>query len=295
MHNLSRCISAVLASALQSPDSSQHHDFQIALQCVSALVDFSLMAQYRSHTPDTLSYLERYRLTFHQKKEIFLEFRTSKDTSAEANSQDRELRELIANECAPEIRRASVAKPCRQADREILQRVNQRADLIRRENHFNFIKTNYHSHFSSHVRRFGSISMYSTEIGELAHEDQIKEGYRRSNKNAAARQILSHYGCQHALGMRLQTLDFLLKTENVVAIGGTGGDTAAAPRRILKGRMKNVSTLPELCRTCNIDYGDIIEEMLRFTKHTVADDHPLSSDHTELGLLSAEQFTHLEI
>jgi len=137
--------------------------------------------------------------------------------------------------------------------------------------------------------------MYPTEIGELAHKDQIKESYRRSNKNEAARQILSHTGPQHALGMRLQTLDVLLKGENVVEIEGNGRETAAAPRRILKGRMKNVSTLTELCRTCNIDYGDIMEEMLRFTKQTVADDHPLSSDPTELGLLPVEQFTNLEI
>jgi len=95
--------------------------------------------------------------------------------------------------------------------------------------------------------------------------------------------------------MRLQTLDVLLKAENVVTIEGTGRETAAAPRRILKGRMKNVSRLTELCRTCNIDYGDIMEEMLRFTKQTVADDHPLSSDPTELRLLPVEQFTHLEI
>jgi len=130
--------------------------------------------------------------------------------------------------------------------------------------------------------------MYSTAIGELAHEDQIKEGYRRSNKNEAARHILSHYGRQLALGMRLQTLDVLLKAENVVAIEGTGRETAAAPRSILKGRMKNVSTLTELCRTCNIDYGDIMEEMLRFTKQTVADNNPVSSDPTELGLLPVE-------
>jgi len=65
MRNLGWCISAVQASALRNPDSSQDHYFQIALKCVSALVDFSLMAQYRSHTPDTLSYLERYLLTFH--------------------------------------------------------------------------------------------------------------------------------------------------------------------------------------------------------------------------------------
>jgi len=170
MRNPSQYISAVLASALRNPDSSQHHDFQIALKCVSALVDFSLMAQYRSHTPDTLSSLERYLLTFHQTKDIFLEFRTSKATLVEANRQDRELRELIANEHAHEIRHTSVAKRRRQVDQESLQRVNQPADLIRRENHFNFIKMNYLRDISSHVRRFGSISMYSTEIGELAHK-----------------------------------------------------------------------------------------------------------------------------
>jgi len=92
MRNLSRSISAVLASALRNPDSFQHREFPIALQYVSPLVDFSLMAQYRSHTPDTLSYLERYLLTFHQTKAIFLEFRTSKATRAEANRQHRELR-----------------------------------------------------------------------------------------------------------------------------------------------------------------------------------------------------------
>jgi len=53
--------------------------------------------------------------------------------------------------------------------------------------------------------------MYSTEIGELAHEDQIKDGYRSSNKNDAARQILSQYGRQHVLGMRLQTIEALRK------------------------------------------------------------------------------------
>jgi len=53
--NLGRCISAVLASALRNPHSSQYQDVKCALKCVSVLVDFTLMAQYRSHTPDTLS------------------------------------------------------------------------------------------------------------------------------------------------------------------------------------------------------------------------------------------------
>ena len=80
MPNLDRCIYAVLASALQNPDGSQYHDFKCALKCLNALVDFSLMAQYRSHTPDTLSYIESYRQTFHLTKNIFLEFCTSQVT-----------------------------------------------------------------------------------------------------------------------------------------------------------------------------------------------------------------------
>jgi len=60
MRNLSRGISPVLVSALRNPDSSLYQDFKSALKCVRAPVDSTLMAQYRSHTPDTLSYIESY-------------------------------------------------------------------------------------------------------------------------------------------------------------------------------------------------------------------------------------------
>ena len=294
MRNLGRCISAVLASALRNPDSSQHQDFNIALKCVGALVDFSLMTQYRSHTPDTLVYMERYLQAFHQMKDIFLEFRTSKSTRAEVNRQDRELRILMANQITQQAHRISAAQRRRQADQNSLERVNRRADLIQRENHLNFIKMHYLSHFASHVRRIGSILMYSTEMGELANKEQIKEGYRRSNKNNASRQILSYYGRKHALGMRLQTIEALSKAENsfVMGNGGVGAPASSrsAPRPVLKGRMiENIGTLTKLCRALNID------EMLRFIRQTIADEQRLPSDRTELGSLPVAQFTHLEI
>src|SRR5437868_12302662 len=116
------------------------------------------MAQYRSHTPETLSYMENYLLLFHQTKDVFLEFRTSKATCAEANYQDRELREHMANQHARAPPSYSAAKRRRLADEESRQRIDQWADFIQRENHFNFIKMYYLSHFGSHVRRFGSIS-----------------------------------------------------------------------------------------------------------------------------------------
>jgi len=104
MHKLSCCISAVLGSGFQNPNSSQYHNFQFALKCVSAVVDFSLMAQYRSHTLDTLSYMEWYLTIVHWTKDIFPEFRTWKATQTEANRPDRELRELIANMLKRSIR-----------------------------------------------------------------------------------------------------------------------------------------------------------------------------------------------
>jgi len=93
--------------------------------------------------------------------------------------------------------------------------------------------------------------MYSTEIGELAHKDQITDGYRRSNKNDAAQQILSQYGRQHALGMRLQTIEALWKVKGVILAEDSEMEMPAfsshsTPRRVLKGRSKNTSRLTEL-------------------------------------------------
>ena len=116
MRNLARCISAVLASALRNPESPQHQDFNNALKCIGALVDCSLITQYRSHRPDTLAYMERYLQTFHQTKDIFLEFRTSKSPRAEVNRQDWELRRLMPNRIAQEAHHISEAQRRPQAD-----------------------------------------------------------------------------------------------------------------------------------------------------------------------------------
>jgi len=209
------------------------------------------MAQYMSLTADTLSYMESYLQTFHQTKDIFLEFRTSKATRTRADHQDGELRELMAGQRAKEGHHGTVANPSRQADQERVERSDRRADLIRRENHCNFIKMHYLTHFASHVQRFGSISMYSTEIGELAYKNLSKDGYLRSNKNDATRQILSQYGHQDALQMRLLTIEALSKAKAVMVAEDTGMGMPAfsdhrTPRRVLKGHVKNTSTLTKL-------------------------------------------------
>jgi len=204
----------------------------------------------------------------------------------------------MVNQGAKEAGHNTAIKHHRQVDQERLEKANQRADLIRCKNHFKCIKMHYLSHFASHVRRFGSISIYSTEIGGLVYKEQIKDRYRRSNKNEAARKILSQYGRQHALGMRLQTIEAHLKI-GVIVVGNSGmemptSSSRCAPCRMLKGCM-NIGTLSELCRAHEIEYCDRMEEILRFIKQTVADDPRLSADPTELGLLPVECFNQLEI
>ena len=70
MRNLGRGILGVLAMALRQPGGAQAIPFKCALKSVRALVDFNMMAQYRSHTPDTIAYMEDYLDQFHRMKDI---------------------------------------------------------------------------------------------------------------------------------------------------------------------------------------------------------------------------------
>jgi len=122
--------------------------------------NFTLMAQYRCPTPDTLSYMESYLPTFHRTNDIFLEFRTSKGTSAQANRQDWDLWELMADQGAKDFRHRSIANRRQLAGQERVERYDRWADLIRCEKYFNFIKMHYLTHFPSPIRRFQSVLRY---------------------------------------------------------------------------------------------------------------------------------------
>ena len=151
------------------------------------------------------------------------------------------------------------------------------------------------------MRRFGSVPMYSTDIGELAHKEQIKEGYRRSNKNHAARQILAQYSKQHAIGMRLLTLKALRKADDKVETGNVSVPnqgtrlTLHTPRRALQGRTRNVGTVFELSLALEIHYDDLAVELIGYLSQTMADERQLPVDPSERKFLPAEQFTQLEI
>jgi len=78
--------------ALRLPGSAQLIPFKGALRCVRGLVDFNMMAQYRSLTAETITHTEDYLDTFHNMNDLFLEFPVTKRIWVKINQPPRELR-----------------------------------------------------------------------------------------------------------------------------------------------------------------------------------------------------------
>ena len=74
MRNLGRSILGVLAVSLRQPGGVQVILFKRALGYFRALVNFNMMAQYRSQRSNTIAYMEDYLDQYHKLKDIFLEF-----------------------------------------------------------------------------------------------------------------------------------------------------------------------------------------------------------------------------
>jgi len=178
-----------------------------------------------------------------------------------------------------------------------------RMDMIHCESHFNFIKMHLLSHFCDHIRQFGNIPMYSMEIGELAHNTRTKEGWCKSNKNDAARQILHSYGCQHAIWMRLLNLQLLknrgadLSPDVLKHLDRTTSTVSPRVicRRILKGRRGAVSNIVDFSQILGVSLEIIYCELIRDSRHNQPIDNGLPEDHATRRSLPIELLTQLEV
>jgi len=142
--------------------------------------------------------------------------------------------------------------------------------------------------------------MYSNEISEPVDKDQIKDSNSRSKINEAVRQILSHYGRHHALGITGQTIEGLSKVEGEIVVDYSRMPmltvaSRSSRRLVVQGYMKNTRTLTKLCTAFNIYSSNMIEDILDFIRYIVTDDQHLPADPTELGLLPVEGFAQLGV
>jgi len=243
--------------------------------------------------------MEEYLDQFHRMKDIFLEFRVTKCTQAKVYKQQKEIRRpraLMRERVATSQRRRM-----RDDDRD--EEDELRIDMIHGESHFNFIKMHLLSHFCDHIRQFGNIPMYSTEIGELAHKTQIKEGWRQSNQNDAAHQIVHSYGRQHAIQMRVLNLQSLKNrcadlSANVLKHLDRTTSTVSPPvicTSILKGGGGDVSNIVDFGRIAGVSLEIIYSELIRYSRHNLPTDHGLPEDDATLRSLPIELLTPLEV
>jgi len=176
-------------------------------------------------------------------------------------------------------------------------------DMIHGESPFNFIKIHLLSHFCDHIRQFGNIPMYSTEIGELDHKRQIRAGWRRSNKNNTARESVHSSGHQHAIRMRLlnlqsqknrgpdlcpDVLKHLDRTTSMIS-------PPVICRRFFKGHRSDVSNMVDFSRISGVSLEIIYRELIRYSSHNLPIDNGLPEDDATLPSLPLELLTQLEV
>jgi len=118
------------------------------------------MAQYRSHTPDTIAYMEDYLDQIHRMTDIFLNFQGTKLIQAKFVKQGKEIRRKRSL-----MREGEAPSPLRQICHDNCDKENKlHTDMIDTESYFNFPKMHLLSHFCDNIQQFGNILKYSTEI-----------------------------------------------------------------------------------------------------------------------------------
>jgi len=238
--------------------------------------------------------MEEYVTQFHETKEIFLEFRISKRTQEKAD----ELRKELGRQRAQMRERVPPSELRRIRDDDREDENDQPMEVIHSESNFIFVRMHLICHFRDPIYMFGNIPMYSTEYGDLAQKEQIKDGSRRSNKTHAARLIQSSYGRQHAIPMRILNLEFLqragadLPTDVVEQLERTRpAPTSPAHRRILKPRRANIPDVLDFGRACDLSPVTICQELIRSGQLSLRPEPRLPENPAILRALPVELLT----
>ena len=89
-------------------------------------------------------------------------------------------------------------------------------DFLSNNSDFNFIKMHLMLHYHESTEEFETVRAFSTEVGEAAHVEQMKEGWYKSNHINAYRQILQHRDRKHQFQIRSLNLIELTKQGLVI-------------------------------------------------------------------------------
>ena len=176
-------------------------DCKIPIRSIREITDFCLIAQYRSHTPQTIAYIKKYLQDFHQFMHIFRVFRVTKADREEATKATKELAEGQARQATIEqyftltaTQRGKLSAVAREERQQLVHDIPQQGT-------FNFPNLHLFTHYGAQIQDFGRLLQYSTEITQALHKP-LKDTYRRSNRVDATEQILDTISRHNAIRMR---------------------------------------------------------------------------------------------
>ena len=229
--NAASIMLAVLEATLNPypADDIQQEIFDKSMDCIAAILNFYLMAQYNSHTfpadlsfnnayralwtgyttpdpEDTISYLQHYLAVFHNNKSTFLKYRASKTVKRDAATFASGSVPDITAEEEKDMTKAEVATRKRT---DIALKKDKKEQYLLEHSSYNMPKVHLMNHFGETIPEFGSLPQFSTTIVELNHQP-LNLAYQQSNKVDATEQTLRYAGHKDAMSIRVANYLHLL-------------------------------------------------------------------------------------
>src|SRR5690606_11574024 len=162
------------------------------------------------HPPDpndTISYLQHYLALFHNSKETFLKYRTSKAVKKDAAIFAAGSVPVITLQEEATMSRAEVAAR-KKADGELRKALVEQYKM--EYSSYNMPKVHLMKHFGEVISEFGELQAFFTSIVELNHQP-LNSAYSKSNKVDAIEQTLRYAGHRDAMNVRVANCTHLLQ------------------------------------------------------------------------------------
>ncbi|KAF8457923.1 hypothetical protein BDZ91DRAFT_666180, partial [Kalaharituber pfeilii] len=142
MRNLSRVLLGVFAATVTSQ----------AILCIRYFMDFYLIAQYRTHTDETVNYMRQYLEKFHVYKSVFLQYRAGKTTAGDTQTTIQVLSSEHRSEVASAKEKLSKTQVNRLQCETRFEREILRVEMLEKTSHFNFPKMHLISYYADQIK-----------------------------------------------------------------------------------------------------------------------------------------------
>ena len=174
----------ILGASLLEPSAEQCGPFKEAILCVKVLIFFHLIVKYRSHTDQTIGYMQRYFEDFHRHKKVFPCFRVKKSTKQSASVLRHKLSKELKTEReeSSDWNRLSNATKARRIEdhRQMIEQEVEQHFTDKSDFNFQVVRMHLPFHFGKSICQLSHLSNLMSEYYE--HEMiNIKDAYRHSN------------------------------------------------------------------------------------------------------------------